>query len=346
MSYAEVRALFGEDGAEVTSGGRENGVVRWQRPSGNNVQVRFRDGKVVRAATQTPDSGALAAPVATVITQAQYDGVTQGMSLYEVSEFLDVEGRVVTDSGEKQVYRWQDESGASFSARFEQGKLTRKSNLFVPEPAEGEGEPEGNGETDAMAEEGAFEFEGDAFEGEGESEAAPPERGRLVFNRQGVYEADSPAEARSQAEERAPQAVRLGSRVVGTGRADDGGNRPARAAAETERREQRRREQLPRYSHSLERGVYEVKIVNESESDVQVGLRQGKRGRDASVSARGDASIFVDRGSYSLYYVLRDAPYELESGSVSIDGQEMPDIEIRIRDDGYSVVPLDQPIFY
>jgi len=344
MTYDAVRALFGEDGAEVTSGGRENGVVRWQRPSGNNVQVRFRDGRVVRAATQTPDTSTPDAPVATVITQAQYDGVTQGMSLYEVSEYLDVEGRVVTDSGENQVYRWQDESGASFSARFEQGKLTRKSNLFIPEPADEEGQFEGEGETEVMADADGLEGEGELFEGEGE--ATPPERGRLVFNRQGVYEANSPAEARTQAEERAPQSTRLGSRVVGTGRTDFGGNRPARAAAETKRREQRRREQLPKYSHSLERGVYEVKIVNESESDVQVGLRQGKRGRDASVSANGQASIYVDRGSYSLFYILRDAPYDLESGSVAIDGQEMPDIEIRISDDGYAVVPLDQPIFY
>ncbi|MBI1320058.1 MAG: hypothetical protein GC168_14100 [Candidatus Hydrogenedens sp.] len=351
MTYGQVRDLFGKDGAEITTGGRENGVMRWEKDNGGSVQVRFKDGKVLRAATQEPATAAPEEPAANLITQAQYDRVKTGMSLYEVSEFLDVEGRAVSDNGAVQIYRWQDDGGASFSAKFEQGKLTRKTTLYipVPEPAAAEGETDGEavgieGADDAMPGDAGEQMA--AAEGEGEIPEETPERGRMVYTRRGVYEAQSPAEARSMADERAPQTTRLGSRVVGIDRSEPteeaGGGNVTGAA----RDERQRRAELPRYSHSLNRGVYEVRIVNETESSAKVGIRQGKRGRDASVPAGGQTSIYVDRGSYSLYYTLRDAPYDLGKGSITIDGQEMPDIEVRIGEDGYSAMQIDRPIYY
>ena len=357
MSYAEVREEIGMDGAEVTSDGKKNGVVRWQLTDGSNIQARFTDGLlerfVVNEAAKASTDGE-EEPQGVALTEAQYDQILEGMSIYQVTEYLDMEGTRISGSEDTAIYRWRSDDGASFSARFEHGKLVRKSSLQTPvvvaESTEGEREGEGNPNDDddgQMAEQDVG-VEGEPGDWEGEEEE---ERGRLVFTRRGVFEADSAADARAQADDadgaQAPRVSRVGGQVVEANRNENQPPASQRGQVEADRRDRRRRAKLPDYRHSLDRGVYEVRIINETGSSAQVGIRKGDRGRDAQVGAYGQSSLYVNRGTYSFFYINRDQPYDLQKGSsIRLDGQFVADMEVRLNEDGFSVLQLEQPIFY
>ncbi len=245
-------------------------------------------------------------------------------------------------SGEK-VYRWSDEAGGSFSARFENDKLMRKAAFAeapVVEPPALEGEPlEGEPEMDEAAEFYEDEFEAEEYEEYVEERPAPPAVRTVYSSRATVSEPESGE---------APQQVfRAEGRTRVVGKSSAGYGVQESAAQSGSDQDRRRRARLPEYKHSLRRGVYEVRVQNDANSRASVGLRQGKNGKDLTVSPGGTASFQVDRGNYELFYILNDQPFELERGQgVSVDGQVKADLEIRINEDGASVRSLEMPVFY
>lgn len=349
MLHEDVVKMYGSAGQVVMGNPPEDGVVRWQLEGGASVQVRFRAGAVervtnyARQAQPAPDlSGAQR------ITKAQYEQISPGMSLYEVTEYLDIEGRLMAtgSSGEK-VYRWADEAGGGFSARFVDDKLVRKT-AFTEVPLEETPDiPEGEVSLPELgAEDGGEEADDAAMEGEGaweeetiymDERPAPP-ASRTVYSSR-----PAPAPA---AEGAAPEATRVDSRVRVIGKSSANYN-VEEAAPEETYRDRRRRARLPEYKHSLRRGVYEIRVTNESSTRTNVGVRQGKQGRDQTIGAGRSASFQLDRGSFEFYYILESDPYTLKQGPViNVDGQVQADMEVRIGDDGASVQSLETPIFY
>lgn len=349
MRHEDVVKLYGSAGQVVMGNPPEDGVVRWQLEGGASVQVRFRAGAVervtnyARQAQPAPDlSGAQR------ITKAQYEQIAPGMSLYEVTEYLDIEGRLMAkgSSGEK-VYRWADEAGGGFSARFVDDKLVRKTAFTeipveeAPAMEEGESdfpETEAEGRVDDVAE-AAMEGEG-AWEEETiymDERPAPPAT-RTVYSSR-----PAPAPA---GDDDAPEATRVDSRVRVIGKSSANYN-VEEAAPEETYRDRRRRARLPEYKHSLRRGVYEIRVTNESSTRANVGVRQGKQGRDQTIAAGRSASFQLDRGSFEFFYILESDPYSLKQGpTINVDGQVQADMEVRIGDDGASVQSLETPIFY
>ncbi|MFM1918916.1 MAG: hypothetical protein RLZZ303_550 [Candidatus Hydrogenedentota bacterium] len=349
MRHEDVVKMYGSAGQVVMGNPPEDGVVRWQLEGGASVQVRFRAGAVerltnyARQAQPAPDlSGAQR------ITKAQYEQIAPGMSLYEVTEYLDIEGRLMAtgSSGEK-VYRWADEAGGGFSARFVDDKLVRKTALTEVQVEETPVTEEGESDlTEAEVDDGVDEVAEAAMEGEGaweeetiymDERPAPPAT-RTVYSSR-----PAPAPAGDDA---APEAIRVDSRVRVIGKSSADYN-VEEAAPEETYRDRRRRARLPEYKHSLRRGVYEIRVKNDSSARANVGVRQGKQGRDQTIAAGRSASFQLDRGSFEFYYILESDPYSLKQGpTINVDGQVQADMEVRVGDDGASVQSLETPIFY
>lgn len=363
MPYQDVKAMYGNPGQLVSGATPEEGVVRWQLEGGASVQVRFRGGQVDRFTSYAPANQSVdEATPEQKITRAQYDQITPGMSLYDVVESLDIEGKLMASGadGEK-VYRWSDDSGASFGARFEGDKLVRKTALIEPiapdaKNLQADASPvEGENLADATASEpGEEEFPAqaeaeDLIEGEAESGESEDPRPRLPSERT-VYTSRSPVDSADDAPQRGTatgQVSRAEGRVRVIGKSAQAAPGAEAGAEEETYRQRRQRARLPEFRHSLRKGVYEVRVRNESGARVTAGLRQGKNGRDLTVSAGASGSFQVDRGSYEFYYIVADDPYKLEkSGGVSVDGQFQADIEIVVEEDGVTINHLDTPVFY
>lgn len=358
MTYEAVKAMYGSPGQMVSGTTPGEGVSRWQLEGGASVQVRFRNGVVDRFTRYAPEKQAAEDTTPQQqITRAQYDQIAPGMTLYEVCESLDIEAKLMaTGADGEKVYRWTDAAGASFGARFEGDKLVRKTALIEPaqlaqmEDSPGPVQPEAELAPEELPTDEMTEGEGEGFY-EGEGEGAPPEdpRPRLPSERV-VYTSRAPAGEISEPTRRdaaAGQVSRAEGRVRVVGRSAKEQRAAAAGGQEETYRERRQRARLPEFRHSLRKGVYEVRVRNESGGKVEVGLRQGKNGRDLSVGNGASASFQVDRGSYDLYYIQSDAPYSLQKGSaVNVDGQFEADLEIVINEEGATVSHLDTPIFY
>ncbi len=348
MSYEEVSRMYGSPGQVITGTDPKEGVVRWVLEGENRVQVRFRGGVVERFALASTDNATPADAPTNLITRSQYDQVNPGMTLYEVTEFLDNEAKLMAngEAGEK-IYRWTDEGGGGFSARFEGDKLVKKTAFSEAKQQPVEEEPEGE-ETLTAEVEPPVEEEGEWVEGEGYFEA---EEGEYVDDRASqptsrtVYTSRKP-EAEADPANPGARVHRAEGRVRVSGKPRSEARVGEEQQTEETYRERRQRARLPEYKHSLRRGVYEVKVVNESGSSASIGLRQGKDGRDLKVGAGGSASFQVDRGSYDLFYVLSDDPYALGTGGgVTIDGQVQADLVVRLGADGYTIMQLEVPIY-
>jgi hypothetical protein len=349
MTYEEVSRMYGSPGQIITGTDPREGVVRWVLEGENRVQVRFRGGVVERFALASSDDAAPTDAPTNLITRSQYDQVNPGMTLYEVTEFLDNEAKLMAngDAGEK-VYRWTDEGGGGFSARFECDKLVKKTAFSEAKQQPVEEVVEGEEALLADADV-AVEGEGEWVEGEGyiEEEGEPVDDRASQPTSRTVYTSRKP-EAEAEADPANPGARvhRAEGRVRVSGKPRSEARVGEAQPQEETYRERRQRARLPEYKHSLRRGVYEVRVVNESGSSASVGLRQGKDGKDLKVGAGGSASFQVDRGSYDLFYVLSDDPYALGSGGgVTIDGQVQADLVVRLDADGYTVMQLETPIY-
>lgn len=357
MTYQAVKSMYGSPGQLVTGSAPEDSVMRWQLDGGASVQIRFRGGLVDRFTTYAPTQQDVdGATPEQQITRAQYDQISPGLTLYEVCESLDIEAKLMaTGANGEKVYRWTDPSGASFGARFEGDKLVRKTALI--EPLATAALEDGGEESPVLPEEDEItmlegeEMEEGAYEAEGEDLPDEDPRPRAPAERT-VYSSRAPAGESPGTSERGTgtgtgQVSRAEGRVRVIGKSAQAQEDAAAGAGEETYRQRRQRARLPEYRHSLRKGVYEIRVRNESGSKATIGLRQGKNGRDLSVGAGGSGSFHVDRGSYELFYILSGDPYQLErGGGVSVDGQFESDLEIVIEKDGASVNHLDTPVFY
>lgn len=328
MSYEEVLQLIGMPGVTVATNGIDSVVYKWTSDGGSFLG-KFQEGKLLRKTVQSSLNPGEESDTSRVLTQEQYDEVKEGMTLEEVLDLLDVHARLITDDSQQDIaiYKWTDTHGSSFTARFENGKLVRKTGFYVgplekpspPEVSESEGE-----ETAEMAqrpetptqEEEAEESEEDF------TETAPRDTGSSVITAEetSVPESSVSEEVFEPIAEPTPRVktARTTSRVRVAG-----ATRRARELEAAEMsgttspvsgRSYKPKAKLPDYTYSFRRGAYEVRLRNSSDASAKVGLRAGNRGKDVRIPPRGEASIFVDRGTYELYYVYADSPYTLHHG--------------------------------
>ncbi len=345
MEHSEVMALFNSPGVTISSSGSESAIYRWSA-EGASFLGRFEDGRLTRKTLLGGDKDKEKAKdgAQPVLTEAQYNSVHEDMSLQDVMNMLNVEARLVSGGGEHVViYKWTDEKGSTFTARFEDGKLVRKTGLVVAplepskeagsdeEPAPEDEEPE---ESEATEGEEVHKEELEGEEGEGEERGVIDLRDRFPADEIEPGDFEAPAEEEQTYVRERPQV-----RVAGA-------DRRAREAegepSPVQGRSYKPKAKLPKYSHSLRRGSYEVRVFNHGESKVSAGLRSEKRGKDLTISPGGHRSVRVDRGVYEVYFIYKDAPYTLHRGQrVPIDGEFLADVSVHLFNEATDVRILD-----
>ena len=335
MDYFEVALMLGSPGLTIANDGAMKTINKWSQGEASFLG-RFEDGVLVRKAVinmQPLDRGEKPE-----LSESAYNEITEGMPIEEVIELLDVEGQLVSDNTPGvTIYRWADAQGTTFTARFEEGKLVRKTGLLVaalektPGETAEEHEPGLEGEVETME---------DALQEEGELEEPEPTPRRIATlpepDEEDLNDTLEPAPLPE-----APTAPPPRPRVHVAG-----ADRRARAAEQdvspVAGRSYKPRAKLPDRTFSLRRGAFEVRIHNTGESNVEVGLRSGNRGRDLTIPAGGTRSAFVDSGSYQLFYVFKDSPYTLHQGTaIPIDGLFLSDTEVYLFDGGTDIRGLD-----
>jgi len=329
MSYEEVLQLIGMPGVTVATNGIDSVVHKWTSDGGSFLG-KFQGGKLLRKTVQSRPKTEEESDTSHVLTQEQYNDVKEGMTLEEVLDRLDVQARLVTDDSQQDVtiYKWTDDHGSSFTARFENGKLVRKTGFYVgplekPSPLE-VSESEGEESAESMAETPeTLAQEEEAEEGEeGPTETAAWDTGSpaVIAEEPSAPESSIREEVFEPIAEPVPRTTtaRTTSRVRVTGATRRAREQEAAAAAgktsPVSGRSYKPKAKLPDYTYSFRRGSYEVRLRNSADVSVKAGLRAGNRGKDVRIPARGEASIYVDRGTYELYYVFADSPYTLHHG--------------------------------
>ena len=166
-----------------------------------------------------------------VVDRELFERVREGMSLQEVLDVLGAEGQPLTEPTDEKtvaIYRWSDGQGSSVTARFEDGKLVRKSGSFVQQGApvtEEEAVPDAEPALEPVEEEPPAE--------EAEPREAPASR----------------PVSTSVSAERAPRV-----RVSGSSRRQ----REAESGDPNAGRSYKPKAQLPKFSHRLREGSYEI----------------------------------------------------------------------------------------
>lgn len=327
MSYGEIEALIGFPGLTISSNGADKYIVRWAGEAGVTFLAKFEEDRLVQKRA-TPRLAETPPPSDAELTRAEYDRVQLGMNFDEVLALLGIQPLQLTRTDAPvAIYRWQDEKGASFTARFENGRLTRKSGLSIlpiqkeetpPAKEKPETAPPPDNQEDAAAQAKPDE-EGEWMpppSPEAKTAAAPP------------AETAPPADTASPAP--APRPGRV--RVIGGTRTEETG---ARGNARS------RRAELPDYTYSLREGRMELRIYNDSDVAVRIGIRADKRGRDLSIGPRSYRSIFLDRGVYSLYYIFSDEPdTRYASRPINLGGAYANDLEVVLFNESYDVREL------
>lgn len=334
MNYEEVIKLIGEPDFLITKSADEKmKLYRWNR-EGKILYGRFEDGVLKRYSGKSLESENAPLP----LTRELYDQLKEGMELDEVVALLQRAGtQVSSDNKGGILYLWTDKEGSSFSARFENNKLVRKSGFYVrPAPIEKNQitEEEKKNNDEEVGESSLEETTPD------EMEEYPPDENKDVSNIDRGKEQLPVGEAPGYQESSRwpPQTNIRGTTPVKTEnrRIIYAGN-PKRSSDEDTKTDiikqssLRRKAKLPDYIYQLREGSYEIKIYNPLDTSVKVGLRSGKRGKNISIPAGSVKSIKVPRGDYQFVYIRDDEPTELQQGgSVTIDGLFVGDIEVML----------------
>ncbi len=336
MSFDEVMHLVGRPEVLVAQRGDDSLIYRWSQ-DGTSLLGRFEKGVLVRKSVQAAPDAAPAEGEPRRITHEQYEEVQEGMTLDEVLALLDVEGRPVSQSSESVfIYKWTDDMGSSFTARFEDGVLVRKTGLHIaalPKEDKKTPVPTPTGAVETVAEETATAEP----MSEAVAEDMPPQpvrRPRRDVDWEAYVREEAPPAMPPEPEaayEKIPQQT-VPPRVT-VARGDRRSRENSQLPPELQGRSYRPKARLPDYTYSLRRGVYEVRVHNAGDSAVQVGLRAERRGLDARIPPGGTRSFHVDRGNYAVYYIYDSAPYTLRQGStLAIDGMFMADLSLTIFD--------------
>ena len=294
----------GRPGFVLSKTGEETVVYRWRDPDSATLLARFEDGKLTRKSV----IAALDAksPEEKTLSEADYQAVTPGMTLDEVLVLIGMEPKSQNEGRDgASMLRWADSNGSSFIARFQDGKLVRKTGFHVSRKQEDQSEAP-------------------------EVPAAPPEAIEEppveVASATEVSEAPTEPEADTPAPGKRP-------RVRSTSTASRDGERKGSYNPKAK---------LPDFAHSLRQGSFEIRVTNPTDSEVKAGLRLNDRGTDLTVPPGASRSMKVDRGAYKFYFVSESDPYTLNGGgSVDLNGMFATDLEISIIDEDYEVRALD-----
>jgi len=331
MSLDQVAKIVGQPGITV-SGNIANSVVHRWDAEGGSFLAKFTNGKLTRKMLVGGAESSEPPGEDTALSREQYNAIHEGMSLGEVLALLEVEAQAVSDSESGvAIYRWSDSKGSNFTARFEKGRLVRKTGFHVV-PMEKSADAvrrdtvAGPGEEEEALEREVFERQA----------MAPSEaRGRRAASEDGEYPSGQDAGGAAEEEPRVKTLTPAPlSRVTVAGsarRAREAETDPSPHAG----RSYKPKAKLPDYTYSLRRGVYEIRINNPADAPVTAGVRAGKRGRDVSIGPGGHDSVYVDRGNYQLYFIYKDDPYTVHQGqTVRIDGTPLGDVEIYLFSEG------------
>jgi len=322
MSYAEVVKILGEPDMLVTAQKESDTYIYLWRKTGGFLYCKFEKGIVTRRSGKF--EGTIDAPP---LTEELYFQVNPGMSMEEVNLLLKREGRKISgENGEDGIYLWTDnKSGTSFSAKFENGKLVRKSSFYSkPKVVTNIGTQESEGTEKPNVEQLT---EGEMVQQEiastVESKNTPQEK--EMDKEQSIgFEPDENLDTTTST-----QTTSVPKRVVAIGRR--GSENIEKSEVERSEKEPIKKTRLPNFTYQLREGSYEIKIQNPLDVEVLVGIRSDKRGKNFSIPAGGVKSIKVPRGEYNIYYIRSDEPNRvIEGGSVNIDGLFVGDVEIHL----------------
>lgn len=322
MPLQQVNRALGKDGEIFSSDNVDSKIYRWSDDTGASFVAKFEDGKLVRKSTFLPEGVTLPeeeeeASGVGLLSEATYEKVRPGMTLDEIQTLLEVDRRVVSKSDTQvAMYEWVDRKGSNFFARFEDGRMTRKTGFHVapmkekdktvrePEPEE---TPE-DAEVDTTP--GAPRFVPQEI-------ASLPEPPPLETSRETAMEAP-------------PEPERPKVAVVGGAREDADRSYHPKA-------------KFPEYTWQFRRGDYEVRIYNTADMEVKVGLRSGKHGKDVTIKPGRSASIDVEQGQYTLYFQYEDDPQNVYTGeSFTIDAMRIADVEIQVFNEAYDIGTLER----
>lgn len=323
MNYEEVVNLLGEPDYLITqSSNKQMKLYRWNRED-KVLYGRFENGILKRYSGRTETDKNVDNP----LTRELYDQLKEGMELDEVVAILQRAGtQVSSDNKGGTLYLWTDKGGSSFSARFENNKLVRKSGFYVRPAPISENQMTEESQTEEITE-GAIEEnpteEVEVNPGEEEEEEQPQTVEESVYQQPDRV---TPQSVNRQQIQTRPE----NRRIIYAGS-------PKRFSDENQKNNfikqssLRRKMRLPDYTYQLRDGSYEIRIYNPLDTSVKVGLRSGKKGKDVSIPAGSTKTVKVPRGTYQFVYIRDDEPTELQQGgTVQIDGLFVGDIEVML----------------
>ena len=330
MTQMEVQEKMGAPGALIAGTDKASTVYRWNQ-AGLSFLARFEDGKLTRKSIITPQGEEIPADKdpGKTIDKDLYDGIRAGMSLEEVMNRIGIEAQPISkNNANVTIYTWRDASGSSFTARFENDKLVKKSGLFAAK-AKGKGKEKTEGEKpEEPGAKSAVDDTGKTAENQDTQGIAKPDAGQTADK--------ETADAAKDASAPAPRKSRV--TVAGAGRrereAGQGDGKPDRSY--------RPRAQLPQNMLRLREGSYEIRVHNASESRVKAAVVSQEGSSEMTIPPGGKQSVFVNQGDYVVNFIYDDDPYTLHRGGVIPIGQWLTDMEVFLFGGSYNVQVLDR----
>lgn len=326
MSSTEVSEKIGAPGVLIAGTDKASTVYRWNA-AGLSFLARFENGKLTRKSIITPEGDEVPAEKdeRKTIDKDLYNGINPGMSFEDVMARIGIEAQPISKSNANvNIYTWRDANGSSFTARFEEGRLVRKTGLFVAKSKDQKGEEEKEGEAGSAQEQAAPEADANAGQADAESGA-----------KDGAGQAPD-EDAAVETSETPPPGPRKGRvSVAGTTR------REREAENGKSDRSYRPKAQLPRNLHRLRDGSYEIRIHNTAESRVKAAVVSKEGTAEVTIAAGGMQSVFVNQGDYVVHFIYDDDPYTLHQGGVIPIGQWLTDMEVFLFGGAYNVQVLD-----
>lgn len=335
MSYSEVVEVLGEPDMLVSAQKESDTYIYLWRRQESSFYGKFVKGVLSRHSGKFEE--AMEAPP---LTEELYHQVNLGMSIDEVNLLLKREGRKISGEGDEEgIFLWSDnKSGTSFSARFDGGKLVRKSSFYS--------KPKVAGEVATKEKESVVKPEVEELSREENPEENPPgnihpstkEKGQtpgkltlssdeLVPENNLIHQQSSELENMENKDDvrsspNPQRIISVGKRTQVEGQ---------KVSPDQSMKETGRKAKLPAFTYQLREGSYEIKIHNPLDVEVTVGIRSEKRGKNFTIEPRGARSVKVPRGEYQIYYIRSDEPSRvIDGGSVNIDGLFVGDVDIHL----------------
>lgn len=342
MTFEQVIDIVGPPDMVVSRSGARSEMYRWTNESGDSYMAKFENGVLVRKTKLNIEEERKPSGGQTRITMKQYNQIEKGMSEERISQILGFKSKLVAGNNYNvHFYQWTDSTGTNFTAKFSNKRLDSMTGLLGPVTEEESATPEvaPQSRVDVLEDPPAAQPLGGSLSRKEVEALASDTRVPRLEELQEVAAEESPPPREGVQRITSTAPARASPRVTVVG-----GAREEPAAGESrEKSSYAPRASLPGYSHSLRRGVYELRFVNDSKSQASAGVRSGKQGRDMTIAAGASESIFVDRGQYAFHYIYKDDPYTLYSGApLSVDGQVKGDLEVRLKNGDYAVNELHE----